>query len=159
MTRTKTLPLRDRDLDADIARARTRAALRRSQEPYAVSATYSAARRRIEVELSNGFSFAVPSALFDDLGRASPEDLAEVEIDASGYALHWPAIDSDYEVGGMVQVALGAKKWMSVRELGRLGGKATSEAKRAAAATNGLKGGRPPKTKSESRLGKNKKRV
>jgi hypothetical protein len=147
MAKTTNFQITDQDLERDMLAARTRGLLRRRAEPFAVRAQYDTEYQRIEVELSNGFWFAFPPSLFADLGKGDPEQLSDIEIDPSGYALHWAKLDSDYDIGGIVQVGLGAKKWLSVTELGRLGGKATSEAKRAAAIANGLKGGRPSSKK------------
>ena len=149
MAKSSTIHPPEATLEEDILRARTRALRRRAEEPFAVRATFDPEYQRVEVELNNGFSFAFPPGLFSDLGKASPDELSDIIIDPSGYALHWPRLDSDYDVAGIVQIALGAKKWIGISELGRLGGKVTSEAKRAAAIANGLKGGRPSKRKPE----------
>jgi len=138
----------DAELDREIARARERARRIRATYPFAVCASYDVERQRIAIELSNGFAFTFPPSLFEHLGRGTPEQLSHLIIDPSGYGVHWPELDADYDIGGIVQIALGAKKWINVTELGRLGGKSRSEAKRAAAAANGLKGGRPPKRAS-----------
>lgn len=136
----------DNELELQLLEARTRALQRRRDEPYAVEARYNPEYQRFEVELSNGFSFAFPPSLFPELSHGTPDELAEVAIDPSGYVLHWSGLDADYEIGGLVQVALGAKRWMSIAAVGRLGGQSTSAAKRAAAIANGAKGGRPRKS-------------
>ena len=141
----KVIDLSDGELEQQLLNARTRALQRRIDEPYAVKGSYNSEYQRVEVELSNGFSFAFPPSLFPELSHGSPEELAEVAIDSSGYVLHWSRLDADYDLGGLVQVALGAKRWMSIRDLGRLGGQSTSPAKRAAAVAKGVKGGRPRK--------------
>ena len=145
MAEATAIRISEQELEPQMLEARARGLRRRANQPFALRAAYETGYQRIEVELSNGFWFAFPPSLFDDLARGTPEQLSELEIDPSGYVLHWPQLNADYDIGGLVQVALGAKKWLSVRELGRLGGKSTSEAKRAAAVANGLKGGRPPK--------------
>ena len=141
----------DAELDRQIARARARGLRIRATYPFAVGASYDAERQRIAIELSNGFAFAFPPSLFEHLGRGTPEQLSNLIIDPSGYGVHWPELDADYDIGGIVQIALGAKKWINVTELGRLGGRSKSAAKRAAAAANGLKGGRPPKRAPKGR--------
>jgi hypothetical protein len=138
----------DAALDRQIARARERGRRIRATYPFAVRASYDVERQRIAIELSNGFSFAFPPSMFADLAKGTSEQLSHLMIDPSGYGVHWPELDADYDIGGIVQIALGAKKWVSITEMGRLGGKSTSKAKRAAAAANGLKGGRPPKRAS-----------
>jgi hypothetical protein len=135
----------DAELERQIARARALDRHIRATYPYAVCASYDAERQRIAIELSNGFSFAFPPSLFEHLAAGTPEQLSHLIIDPSGYGVHWPELDADFEVGGIVQIALGAEKWVSVTELGRMGGRSRSAAKRAAAAANGRKGGRPRK--------------
>jgi hypothetical protein len=138
-------PPRENDLEPEIRDARARGLRRRREEAYAVAASYDGELNRIEVDLSNGFHFSLPPSLLPQLDEASSGQLRSIEIDPSGYGLRWPELDADYDLAGLVQVALGAKRWLSVRELGRLGGQSRSSAKRSASATNGLKGGRPRK--------------
>ena len=57
-----------------------------------------------------------------------------------GYGLHWPQLDEDYSVPGLMNGVFGAAKWLAARA-----GRGTSEAKAAAARANGAKGGRPRK--------------
>ena len=78
----------------------------------------------------------------EGLSEASHDDLAEIVIEGAGLGLHWPRIDADVYVPGLLQGLLGSKRWMATH-LGGLGGKAKSPAKAAAARENGRKGGRP----------------
>ena len=55
--------------------------------------------------------------------------------------LHWPKLDADLTVAGLLAGIFGSRMWM--RELASTGGKAVSERKAAAARANGAKGGRP----------------
>ena len=158
MAKATVVRISDDDLEQQMLEARERGFRRRGEEPFALRASYNAEYQRVQVELSNGFWFAFPPSLFEDLAAGTPEQLADVAIDPSGYALHWPQLDADYELAGVVQIALGAKKWFSVRELGRMGGLSTSKAKRAAAIANGQKGGRPPKGKSLRKRAAKKRR-
>lgn len=116
---------------------------RRSQ-PRALSARYSPRTGRITVELSNGASFAFPAELVQGLSDAAPAALGDIQIYGAGTALHWERLDVDYELSALMAGVFGTQTWM--RELGRVGGSATSEAKARAARANGLKGGRPRKT-------------
>jgi hypothetical protein len=58
--------------------------------------------------------------------------------------LHFPALDADLYLPGLLQGFLGSRRWMAA-QLGKAGSRATSAAKTAAARANGKLGGRPKK--------------
>jgi hypothetical protein len=62
----------------------------------------------------------------------------------SGFGIHFPVLDADLYVPGILEGFLGSKRWMASR-LGQLGGQSRSRAKRAASRANGRLGGRPRK--------------
>jgi Protein of unknown function (DUF2442) len=126
--------------DAEIEAARERGRIALQTEPRAVSARYDAKTERIVVELVSGATFAFPPALVQGLSSASPQDLAEIEISPVGFGLHWPRLDEDYTVHGLMNGIFGTAKWMAARA-----GRGLSPAKAAAARVNGAKGGRPRK--------------
>lgn len=138
-----TLPRTEQERQLRGAEARSR----RSRDPRAVGAVYDASTRRVIVELSNGCTFAFPSAIAEGLGDATSAQLAQVEISSAGLALHWEELDVDLTVAGLLRGVFGTQRWMS--ELGRMGGRARSEAKARAARENGKKGGRPRKPRPE----------
>ena len=109
---------------------------------HAVSARYDRRRSRVVVALNTGVELTFPARLAEGLADASPERLADIEISPAGLGLHWPQLDTDLYVPGLLQGVFGSKKWMA-RELGAEGGKARTAAKVAAARANGRKGGRP----------------
>ena len=77
------------------------------------------------------------AALYDD------PDAFMALIPDKGAGLHWPALDVDLTVPGLVSGIFGSKTWMS--ELGRAGGRQRSPARAAASRANGHLGGRPRK--------------
>jgi Protein of unknown function (DUF2442) len=113
-------------------------------EPRAAAASYDRAKGRIVIELVNGCSYAFPTRLAQDLQGASVLELAEIEVDGAGLNLHWPTLDVDLYVPALVSGIFGTRAWMT-RELARMGGRAKSPMKAAAARRNGAKGGRPRK--------------
>lgn len=129
-------------LPAAVARGSRRAA----REPRALQARFDVREKRICVELSNSVSLSFPISIAQGLRRASPQDLALIEISPQGTGLHWPAIDADLSIAGMLKGAFGSRIWM--KELASQAGKSKSEAKSAAARVNGAKGGRPRKVNS-----------
>lgn len=126
--------------DAQIEEARERGRIAQLTEPRAVSARYDAQAQRVIVELTSGATFAFPPALVEGLCNASPQDLAEIEVSPIGFGLHWPRLDEDYTVPGLMAGIFGTAKWMAARA-----GRGSSPAKAAAARANGAKGGRPRK--------------
>lgn len=112
---------------------------------YAVSAQYDRPTGRIIIDLSTGIQLVVPTIKIQDLSGASPEDLERIEVSPTGLGLHWPALDADVFIPGLLQGIFGTKRWMA-SQLGATGGKVRSPAKASAARENGRKGGRPRKT-------------
>jgi hypothetical protein len=108
-----------------------------------VTARFDRDARRVDVELSSGFTVGIPLRRLSRIAAADDADLEQVDLLGAGNVLHWETLDADYSVPALLVEALGRAK--AARELGRLAGRATSEAKTAAARANGRKGGRPRK--------------
>lgn len=126
--------------DAQIEAANARGREIASTMPHAAAAHYDRRTRRIVVELTNGSLFAFPAELAQGLAGASSDALSEVELSGGGYGLHWPRLDADLTVPGLLAGVFGTSRWMA-----SLAGRATSPAKASAARRNGAKGGRPRK--------------
>ena len=129
--------------DAQISAAEARGKELFETETRALAARYDAKSGRIVVDLSNGATYAFPAALGQGLERATPAQLAEVEIQGLGFGLHWESLDVDLSIAGLLAGRFGTRAWMS--ELARRAGSVKSPAKAAAARANGAKGGRPRK--------------
>lgn len=112
-------------------------------------ATYDATQQRVVLELINGYSFGIPLARLPEIASASARELAAVEVVGAGSILHWEALDADYSIPALITTGVGTAS--AAREFARRGGRATSEAKAAAARANGAKGGRPRKNKATPR--------
>lgn len=117
------------------------------QHGYAIAARYDRRRARVVVSLNTGVEVTFPSKLAEGLADADPGDLAVIEITPSGLGLHWPKLDADLYVPGLLAGAFGSKKWMAA-QLGAAGGSVRSKAKTRAARANGRLGGRPRKHSS-----------
>ena len=111
---------------------------------YAVAARYDKSSRRVVVDLANGTTLLVPARLIQGLQKATDTKLSEIEILGAGSGLYWPKLEVDIGVAGLLASVFGTKAWMT--ELGRAGGKASTEARRAASRINGRLGGRPRKS-------------
>ncbi len=117
------------------------------QHGHAVAARYDRRRSRVVVSLNTGVEVTFPPTLAEGLAEANPADLAKIEITPSGLGLHWPKLDADLYVPGLLAGAFGGKTWMAA-QLGAAGGSARSKAKTRAARANGHLGGRPRKRSS-----------
>jgi hypothetical protein len=87
-----------------------------------------------------GGSTAFAPDLAEGLTGADPQALGNFELSGGGYGLHWPALDVDLTVPGLLAGIFGTAKWMAAQA-----GRSSSPAKAAAARRNGRKGGRPRK--------------
>ncbi len=130
--------------DADFDAAARRGAQRLKKGPLAVAARYDAMTGRVVIELDSGLEIAFRPQQAQGLEGATPADLNEIEISPSGQGLHFPAIDADLYLPALLDGFLGSKTWMAAR-MGEVGGRATTQAKQAAARANGRLGGRPRK--------------
>ena len=101
------------DLEAEIEAARALYEYEARIEPRAVRAWYDRERALVMFELKNGcvFGFRPPHDRNWGLAGATPDQLARVEPDFSGEALHWEEIDADVSVPGLLLHLLNVKAW------------------------------------------------
>jgi hypothetical protein len=128
----------------ELEAANKRTAARLSKTPVAVAAYYDRRRGRLVIDLNTGLQIAFRPHDAQGLEEAKPEQLAKIEISPSGLGLHFPDLDADLYLPGLLGGLLGSKRWMASL-LGKTGGRATSVAKAAASRMNGKHGGRPKK--------------
>jgi hypothetical protein len=136
----ETLELEPGEYEAAVERARVRA----ETEPHATAARYDKRLRMVMVALHTGLTVAFRPVDVQGLETATVADLSVIEISPSGFGLHFPAIDADIWLPGLLAGHFGSKNWMAAR-LGKAGGAVRSPAKTAACRANGAKGGRPRK--------------
>ena len=56
----------------------------------------------LTVELKDGRTLTVPLEWFPRLRDASEQDRRNFELYADGYAIHWPALDEDISIPGLL---------------------------------------------------------
>ncbi|MGO4879827.1 MAG: DUF2442 domain-containing protein [Bryobacteraceae bacterium] len=108
--------------------------------PRAIAAHYDRRAGRIVIELSSRVFVSFSPGDAEGLEEATPSQLDTIEISPSGFGLHFPAVDADLYVPGILEGSLGSRKWMASRL-----GQPRSRAKKAASRPNGRLGGRPRK--------------
>jgi hypothetical protein len=124
--------------------AKQRAKALQSSLPKAISARYDRKSGRIVIDLSSKLTLSFSPDDVQDLQNAKPSHLDKIEITPSGFGIHFPRLDADLYVPGLLEGLLGSRKWMASR-LGQAGGQSVSTAKRSASRANGKLGGRPRK--------------
>jgi hypothetical protein len=124
-------------IDSAIARARKFG----TKDPRVVRVEYEAKEELVSLYFADGLRISIPRMQLQGLERANQSQLSKIEIVGNGSGLHWPLLDVDHYVLGLLAHRFGSKRWMN--EIGRRGGLVKSEAKTKAARVNGLKGGRP----------------
>ena len=131
----------DRQIESAIALS-----ARSPRQPYAVRVAYESGTNTLIVHLSNEAVLLLPPQLLQGLEDATAEQLNAVQIAGPGTGLHWPTLNIDHDVSGLLAGIFGTKKWMAT--IGRKGGRSRSKAKRTAARRNGKSGGRPIRTEA-----------
>ena len=59
------------------------------------------------VRLATGVELVIPRTLLQGLEHATPAQLANVEIDGAQAGLHWPQLDVDHYVPGLIEGVFG----------------------------------------------------
>ena len=83
------------------ANARGAAAVARG--PIAQAARYDSRRGLIVITLEGGCEFAFPVALAEGLADAPRSKLRKIKISPNGLGLHWPLLDADLYVPGLIE--------------------------------------------------------
>lgn len=131
------------DVLAQIRTARAQEARDRKAGRRAIAVSYDRGTRRVMMELTSGFVFGFSPKAIPALARATPDQLALVQLSPGGSALHWEELDADLSIPGLLLSSINRPE--KLRELARMAGQTRSPAKAAAARANGSKGGRPRK--------------
>lgn len=132
--------------DAVFDAANKRADAKKAAFPTVTAVRYDRRVARVVISLASGLELAFSPKHAQGLENAHPADLMDAEITPSGLGIHFPRLDADLYLPALLEGFLGSKRWMAA-EIGKIGGKASTDAKVAAARENGKLGGRPKKQK------------
>jgi hypothetical protein len=126
--------------DAEIEAALGQAKLHAS-DPLAQTVEHISDLNLLVVGLSNSRRLMLPIEEIQGLENATHKQMRNYELIGRGSGIRFPELDVDLYVPALIEGVYGNRRWMA--QLGRKGGKATTEAKRRASKANGARGGRP----------------
>ncbi|MBM3423823.1 MAG: DUF2442 domain-containing protein [Chlorobi bacterium] len=78
----------------------------------------------LTVDLSDGRTISVPLGWFPRLEHANAEERLNWRLIGKGHVIHWPDLDEDISVGGLLagkpscESQVSFKKWLQVRSSG-----------------------------------------
>ena len=78
----------------------------------------------LTVDLEDGRTIAVPIGWYPRLAYGTPEERTNVQIAGAGYGLHWPDLDEDIGVEGLLlgkksmESAASFARWLELRTPG-----------------------------------------
>ncbi|HYG29507.1 MAG TPA: DUF2442 domain-containing protein [Allosphingosinicella sp.] len=58
---------------------------------------------RLTVDLADGRTISVPIAWYPRLLNATPEQRSRWEVAGAGFGIHWPELDEDLSVAGLLR--------------------------------------------------------
>jgi hypothetical protein len=134
--------------DAELDRALRHAKVFAEADRRVSHAEYVYSADEVRLEFLDGVKILIPRSKLQGLSNASRAELSDIEVLGGGTGLHWPKLDVNHYVLGLLEGIFGTKQWMA--QLGRMGGSVSSRAKARAARENGKKGGRPVKSASKA---------
>ena len=76
----------------------------------------------VSVDLEDGRTIAVPIGWYPRLAHGTPDERANVQISGAGYGMHWPALDEDIGIEGLLfgkqstESAASFKRWLQRRK-------------------------------------------
>jgi hypothetical protein len=56
----------------------------------------------LSVDMEDGRSLSIPIGWFPRLAHGTPSERANIQISGAGYGLHWPDLDEDIGVEGLL---------------------------------------------------------
>jgi hypothetical protein len=101
--------------DEEFNLATARALMMRGKNPTVTEAKYDRTTGLILLTLSNGKVFRFSPQNAQGLEHASAAELERIEISPSGFGIHFPKLDADFSVPGLLAGRFGSKKWMTGR--------------------------------------------
>ncbi|MBP8974096.1 MAG: DUF2442 domain-containing protein [Anaerolineae bacterium] len=76
----------------------------------------------LSVDLEDGRTIAVPIAWYPRLAYGTPQERANFQISSAGYGIHWPDLDEDIGVEGLLrgkkstESPASFERWLQLRQ-------------------------------------------
>ena len=76
----------------------------------------------LSVDLEDGRTIAVPIGWYPRLAHGTPAERANVQISGAGYGMHWPELDEDIGIEGLLmgkqstESAASFERWLQQRK-------------------------------------------
>ena len=76
----------------------------------------------LSVDLEDGRTISVPIGWYPRLAHGTPAERANVQISGAGYAMHWPELDEDIGIEGLLvgkqstESAASFERWLQRRK-------------------------------------------
>jgi len=76
----------------------------------------------LSVDLEDGRTIAVPIAWYPRLAYGTPQERANFQISSAGYGIHWPDLDEDIGVEGLLRGKKSSEspasfeRWLQLRQ-------------------------------------------
>ena len=96
--------------DSVFEAANQRAKAIAAELPAAVAVKYDKRISRVVIRLASGLELAVAPRDAEGLEHARPADLVDAQISPSGLGVHFPRIDADIYIPGLLQGVLASKR-------------------------------------------------
>lgn len=78
-----------------------------------ITARYQRTIRRLSLELITGLKVSIPVDRLEGLAGAKSSELCDMELSPSRLGIHWPQLDADVYIPGVLHGTFGSKKWMA----------------------------------------------
>jgi hypothetical protein len=104
----------------DVEAANRRGEARKAAYPLVVAVRYDRRIARIVIALDTGLELALAPSGVQDFEHAHPASFGVPEISPSGLSVHFPGIDVDLYVPGLIEGFLGSRPWMAAQN-GKVG--------------------------------------
>jgi len=103
------------EVDGQFEAPNRRAGEVRAAQARVVDARFDRRTGRIVIQLSSGVEISFSPRDAEGLDQASSTELDQIEISPSGYEIHFPRLNVDLHLPGLLAGHLGSERWMAAR--------------------------------------------